>query len=308
MKDFKRIMFYADGAPGERAALTRAVTLAEHNGGEILVVDTVAEVGTDEVSRSVVDAIRKLQKILIQDRQAVLDKLIASVMGDRKKPKVKSTVIPGKDSMAIVRLVNEKNVDLIIKGIDKSSIISAFFGTNDLRLMRKCPCPVWVIKPSRRKNLRRILAAVDPSGSSKEARDLNRRILDAAQTLAEKESAELHVIHAWQFPLEPSMENKMRAGEFDRLYLSMKEEIHREMDSLVADLSVKAETHLIKGVADAVIQSFVHNHEVDLLIMGTVGRSGIPGFFIGNTAEKVLNRVDCSVLTLKPVKFKLTVK
>jgi universal stress protein E len=40
------------------------------------------------------------------------------------------------------------------------------------------------------------------------------------------------------------------------------------------------------------------------LVMGTMSRGGIPGLLIGNTAEKVLYRANCSVLTLKPDGFK----
>jgi len=43
--------------------------------------------------------------------------------------------------------------------------------------------------------------------------------------------------------------------------------------------------------------------DVDLMIMGTVARTGIPGFFIGNTAESILSQIDCSVLTIKPPGF-----
>ena len=46
----------------------------------------------------------------------------------------------------------------------------------------------------------------------------------------------------------------------------------------------------------------------DLLVMGTVARSGVKGLVIGNTAEKILDHVDCSVLTLKPPGWKTTVK
>ena len=41
----------------------------------------------------------------------------------------------------------------------------------------------------------------------------------------------------------------------------------------------------------------------DLVIMGTVCRTGVAGFFIGNTAENVLQQVDCSLLTVKPEDF-----
>jgi len=42
---------------------------------------------------------------------------------------------------------------------------------------------------------------------------------------------------------------------------------------------------------------------VDLIVMGTLSRTGIPGYFIGNTSESILSQVNCSVLTMKPPGF-----
>jgi len=58
-----------------------------------------------------------------------------------------------------------------------------------------------------------------------------------------------------------------------------------------------------EGDAAEAIQRLVRKLEIDLLVMGTVCRTGIPGFLIGNTAERVLDVVDCSVLVVKPVGF-----
>jgi nucleotide-binding universal stress UspA family protein len=57
-----------------------------------------------------------------------------------------------------------------------------------------------------------------------------------------------------------------------------------------------------------VIPDFAMEEQIDLIVMGTVGRSGISGLFIGNTAEKVLQKVDCSVLAVKPEGFVSPVK
>jgi universal stress protein E len=57
-----------------------------------------------------------------------------------------------------------------------------------------------------------------------------------------------------------------------------------------------------------VIARYAANHDVNLLVMGTIGRIGLPGFFIGNTAEDVLNVVRCSVLAVKPHGFQSPVK
>jgi nucleotide-binding universal stress UspA family protein len=64
----------------------------------------------------------------------------------------------------------------------------------------------------------------------------------------------------------------------------------------------------MKGKPGDVIPSLAHQKHVELIIMGTIARTGIPGFFIGNTAEKTLVKVDCSVLAVKPKSFSTPVK
>ena len=76
------------------------------------------------------------------------------------------------------------------------------FGSDDMHLMRKCPCPVWMIKPQAEKSYRRILAAVDagddyPPAELATRHVLNLQILEMASSLALSEFAELHVAHAW---------------------------------------------------------------------------------------------------------------
>jgi nucleotide-binding universal stress UspA family protein len=66
---------------------------------------------------------------------------------------------------------------------------------------------------------------------------------------------------------------------------------------------LKPKVHLIKGFAGDVIPELVKEYQIDLVTMGTVGRTGIPGFLMGNTAETILNRINCSVLAIKPEGF-----
>jgi len=87
---------------------------------------------------------------------------------------------------------------------------------------------------------------------------------------------------------------------------------HRKwLDKLLADNDLKGITpkvHLVKGNPGSVIPQLAKKQGVDLVVMGTVARTGIEGFFIGNTAEKILRLIDCSVLTVKPKGFKSPVK
>jgi len=59
----------------------------------------------------------------------------------------------------------------------------------------------------------------------------------------------------------------------------------------------------LKGDASVVITDLAAKKRVDLIVMGTVCRNGMAGFFIGNNAENVLQQVDCSMLTVKPESF-----
>ena len=81
------------------------------------------------------------------------------------------------------------------------------------------------------------------------------------------------------------------------------------MDKVIGKLGqetldyLKPRKHLVKGVARKEIPAMAKRIEADLVVMGTVGRQGVPGFIMGNTAETILNQIDCSVLAIKPPGF-----
>ena len=61
--------------------------------------------------------------------------------------------------------------------------------------------------------------------------------------------------------------------------------------------------HLREGMSEAVVKQAITELNVDVLVMGSVARSGIPGLLIGNKAEKLLTTINCTVLTIKPDGF-----
>lgn len=66
--------------------------------------------------------------------------------------------------------------------------------------------------------------------------------------------------------------------------------------------------HFLKGHPSELIPSSINEHKIDMLVMGTVARTGIAGFFIGNTAENILQKINCSLWALKPHGFVSPVK
>ena len=228
---------------------------------------------------------------------------------------VSSKVLHGTQFIEIIREVLRNGHDLVmIAAEDYRGLRNMLFGRTTMHLMRKCPCPVWVMKPDQPKQRSHILAAVDPTPSDEERNALNIKIMDLATSLAHRERCKLLIIHTWTF----SLESHVRSGRV-RVSKSVMDEWSRgvrdahkysleELLRLYDLKNLKHQVYMLKGEADRLIPKLVEAKEVELIVMGTVVRTGIDGLFIGSTAAKVLRQVDCSVLTVKPDGFKTPVK
>jgi nucleotide-binding universal stress UspA family protein len=185
-----------------------------------------------------------------------------------------------------------------------------------MHLMRKCPCPVWIIKPTDHVHYRRILAAVDQDSEDTVKDVLNRQILEMSTSLAIAESSDLHIVHVWTLAHESLLRSR-RLGYSDAdIDAMVEEEEHKRrrwLENLVNELGVQdrkdavdylePHIHLEEGHPRLEVPRLARELDVELIVMGTVGRVGIPGFFMGNTAEEILDQIDCSVVAIKPPGF-----
>ena len=308
MKRFKNILFVADNLGNGTEALERAASLAQRNEARLTVVGLVRVSTLDALIDHKTISLGALQQKLVVERTAQLEEAIAALGGDTLDTSVK--VILGNSFVEIVQEVLRNDHDLVIKSAERlAGTSTTWFGSNDMHLMRKCPCPVWIVKPTRGHRYERILAAVDTTPADSRQDDLNRLIMDLATSLTRQEDAELHVVHAWN--LQGDDWTAARAALTETEVTSITEEVrgrHQEaFEELLSDYEaedLRMRSHLIEGRSGVVIPAQARRQDVGLIVMGTVARTGIPGFIIGNTAENVLNQVNCSVLTVKPLGFK----
>ncbi|WP_421724403.1 universal stress protein [Bauldia sp.] len=226
----------------------------------------------------------------------------------------------GKPFLEVIRYVVAGDVDLVIKAAEElSGIHHYFFTSTDQHLLRKCPCPVWLrLDHDGSRPIRTILAAVDIgqslSGEPETIASLNRNILSVATRFGAAEGADVHVLHVWDAPSEGLVRMWSGGPDPDKAaedYVSDVRTGHiLALDRLIGQANaaggpasgraVQFLPRLERGDARSVVPQQVQALEADLLVMGTIARTGVPGFFIGNTAEDVLNSVDCSVVTVKP--------
>ena len=118
-------------------------------------------------------------------------------------------------------------------------------------------------------------------------------------------------VHAWNsLGGEVTRSRRWMTKAEIRLFVEQEAIEHKKrLDELLASTSDGKEiVHMVQGRPGTAIPELMKREGAELLVMGTVCRTGIPGFFIGNTAEMILGQVDCSVLTVKPKCFESPVK
>jgi len=302
MKRFKNISLIYEC---DQSTLERAATLAKDNRAKLTILYPIKELPGGSQQVTVGSRPVDLRKLILGECKSRLDEVAASVRKMGVRPATQ--VLIGDPGIEVVRDVLEHERDLVIMTAEGAGgAKSRLFGSTSKHLMRKCPVPLFVMKPSRRKHFHRILAAIDPQVTG-DARDtLNVLILELAVSMSAREDADLHVVHAWTMFGEAMLRGRggMFAEDVDRLVREESEKRRRVVQSLLAKHSIaRFQLHLPKGDAADAVPRLVSKLEIDLLVMGTVCRTGIPGFLIGNTAERILDEVDCSVLVVKPVGF-----
>ncbi|MGB5451152.1 MAG: universal stress protein [Sedimenticolaceae bacterium] len=301
MQRFKNILLVASSTAEMSETLDRAVQLAQDNQAQLTVVDIRKEplISKDPTEPSLPP---------LEPRETTpengLERLIAPIRA--KGVRIDAKVLTGIPFIEITRQVLKYKYDLVMKtAAGATGTRAMLFGSTALHLMRKCPCPVWIIKPIKHKHYHRILAAVDPDTWNATKAGLNRMIMELATSMAMRENSELHVVLAWNPYLENILpDNTAPQGNGQK---PVEPEIQKRlMSELLARYGVKGlklKTHLIEGNPEDVILSVAREERIELIVMGTIGRVGLPGLFIGSTAEDVLRQIDCSVLTVKPDGF-----
>jgi universal stress protein E len=214
-------------------------------------------------------------------------------------------LVLGRPWLEIIRRVLRGKHDLLLVGTrDRKGLGRMILGSTAIRLIRRCPCPVWVAKPDGGHSPLRILVASDLTPVSDKAMSL-------ATQLAQITPAEIHLLHVVDFPLDHIWSTGLTDAKEQAYRQSVRQQAQKALEAQVraadaSGLSPAVQVHLINdvgGLPDEGILGFIQKHKIDLLVMGTIGRSGFLGVMIGNTAERLLPELTCSLLAVKPEEF-----
>ncbi len=310
MKRFKNILLVCDFNVQQQMAVERAVSLARQNEALLTVFSVIKELPMNARMAITSMSPQELLDEVINDRHAKTDAIAADI--ERQGIDVTTQVVTGTPFLEAIRQVLRDKHDLIILAAEgEGGFKERLFGSTSMHLMRKCPCPVWVIKTAKGSKYKRVLAAIDTTIdlSDPERKSLNPLIMQLASSVTQMDTSELHVVQVWSVFAEGylNVRGQMDERSISKLRRLTKQEYSTQLDDLLAETDPKGGgiyRHLLRNddAPEAIIK-LAKNKKIDLLVMGTVCRTGLAGFFIGNTAEKVLSAVNCSVLTVKPEGF-----
>jgi len=289
--------------------MKRGVDLARRNQAKLTVVDVIEEDSWVSGEIYGLEPFQELKQLVSEERQKELDIVIEPLRQQGLDVRVK--LLFGKPFLEIIREVLRENHDLVMKTAQgEGGLKGMLFGSTAMHLMRKCPCPVWVVKRGENERFDRIIAAVDPDPLDEQRNQLNFKIMDLATSLAKIEQSIL-LVSLYGETILRSGRGRMNREEIDTMVREAEAEHKERLNNLLQKYKLqdlKHRVHLIKGEAGRVIPELAEKKRADLIVMGTLSRSGVAGFLIGNTAEKIIHEVDCSVLTAKPDGFVTPVK
>ncbi len=306
---FKNVLVVTDFSPSAEAAFQQAVWLARKTGASITLAHALqvrhsspSEAGPKmdlllDLLVNEGESLEDFERAAIREADAKLRRLADKIADSIE---VQTSVYVGESYAEITYAVQRQGYDLVVAGTRGLAKWEQFLvGSTAKRLIRKCPASVWIVKSEHVGQPKVILAATDFS-------NVSRKAVSQGLMIAQHANAEFHLLHVVDSKDVPEdVVSRMPKGS--SLQQEINQEASKRMEEFIASLAVdraSIQVHQSWGAPWREIRRAAKFQAADLVVIGTVGRSGIQGLLLGNTAEKILDTCNCSILTVKPEGFK----
>jgi nucleotide-binding universal stress UspA family protein len=220
---------------------------------------------------------------------------VAEITG-RTEGEFELIVDDGTPQALILNRAEEWLADLIIVGSHgQTSAADALLGSVTDSVIRHAHCPVLIVRPGKRTG--RIIAGTDFSDPVLPA-------LRAAGDEAERTGAELTVVHSldmvWSLAAYPALAFggapfNISAKQIRELELVATQRLKESLKQL----NVSGDTLVTTGPAGTALIDIASERKADLIVVGTIGRTGLRRALLGSVAETVAKGAPCSVLIIR---------
>jgi nucleotide-binding universal stress UspA family protein len=310
MRHYHNLLYVSHGTADETEGLRQALSLARNNKAKLKVLIVAPAFPSDFP-----DYQKKYRDSLIEQSQASIEATEKSLNLQPSDVALSVELLTGAHPAdLVIQQVMQNDHDMVIKEAQPVDGRSGFKAI-DMDLLRKCPVPVWLCRsiPHSRGQIK-VAVAIDPQNKEGDLEALSLRLLQLSRNLADSCDQKLQIVSCWDYELEATMKQnvflKIPEEEVDRKVEETKAYHLAALNDLIAKSGIDGEQqlHHLRGTPSVQITQFAADHSIDVLVMGTLARTGIAGFMIGNTAENIVQNLPCSVLALKPQSFVSPVK
>ena len=285
MKLLQCIIVPVDFGPRTDSAVDTAASLAKAFDSEVHLLHVVPNLD-DESSEA--------REVLNMASQAASSRLveISSRLESEGMTAVSAVVKEGCPFEQIIEHADGVDANVIVIGARRDDAEASRLGTTAERLCRRSNKPVWIVQPNSQLAPRSILCPVDGSPPS-------RRALNNAVHLARRFDAELIVLHVVRpYSLLPGLIPSVQKG-MEQKHLKTETERFERFVGEFDFHKVRWQKMVCEGIpADMIVQKAAQ-HSVDLIVMGSVGRSGLSRILLGTVAGKVAGNLPCSMVMVK---------
>ncbi|WP_394131697.1 universal stress protein UspE [Shewanella maritima] len=304
MKAYKKILVVINPTTDHQSALARAVDLAGKSQAEITAFLSIFDFSYEMTSILSNQERESMRQGVIDQRVAWLDEII----NDYKKTGITintKVIWHNRPFESIINYAIEGDYEVIVKGThEHDKLKSVIFTPTDWHLMRKAPMPVLMVKEHDWPVEGKILCAINVACEDEEHQNLNGKIIEYATDLATKFEAQVHLVNG--YPGTP-VNLAIELPDFDAN--SYNDTIRMQHEQRVQYMAQSYEIpfencHVEEGLPEDVIPELAAKLDAELVILGTVGRTGFSAALIGNTAEHVIDSINCDLLAVKPDGYK----
>lgn len=301
MMEYKNILVVIDPTTDQQPSLDRAAYLARSYGAKISLILCIYDLSYEMTSMLSADEREAMREGVIEQQQQWLNQLIAHY----SDVSITTTVTwHSRPFEAIIKHIIANDIDLLVKSTHKhGKIKSVIFTPTDWHLLRKSPCDVLLVKDHAWPKGGTILTAVNAISEDEYHIKLNDKIVQHATDIAKVVSAKVKLVNGYPgTPVNIAIEiPEFNLNEYNS---SVKEHHLQAMSKLAKRFGLDDSCCVTEeGLAEDVIPTVAKTLDVELVVIGTIGRTGLSAAFIGNTAEHVIDRIECDLLAVKPSGF-----
>jgi len=288
------ILTILDKPKHPQTALARTRRLVKESGGRVHLLSFCWSPLAESDGVFARDQDRAIKQAMIVERR---NWLFSQIVDIPELERARTSVLWGKDiAGSIAGMTAKGDADLLIKSIHQSGTL--LHTPLDWALLRTSTIPVLLTTTRRRKQSGIVLAAVDVTRQDRAHQRLNRRVLDAAHTMAALERAKVHVVAVAELPnalIDLDIVDKRKAQLRARVH------IESGLNELLEPYDIpKAQRHIPIGKVGQAVNVVAHQVNADLLVVGTHAHRLKQLVGIGNSAEKIVARAKCDVLAVNP--------